>query len=884
MTSPAGLFSRLGRVWTGSVRRQLIIGVALVHAALMSLFVFDLVARQREFLHAEALARAESLAQTLSAASASWVAASDLGGLEEVTRSLESAPDLEYAAIIDLSGRVLGHSDQAQVGRYVADPLSLDMLRREPRVQRLVSSPRQIDVAAPIISDGRLLGWARIGLSQAAQQASLDKVARKGLRYTLLAIIAGALLAAYIGRRLSSGLDGLVRVVDRVRSGEREVHADESRRDEIGRLAAGFNTMLAAVRRGEEKFRTVADFTYDWEYWRGPDGRLLWISPSCELITGYTAQEFLDDPELVRRIVHPDDLAFYDAHLHEIELGSIEPGEMDFRILHRNGQAVWIDHHCQDIARADGALLGRRVSNRDITLRKHAEEGLRRWAQIFENAAWGVVVCDPATRRLEAMNPAFARMHGYAVTELSGRPDRDIYPTDVLPAIAAGFAQADSAGHHTFDADHLRRDGSRFPARMDVSAVKDVRGGVLYHVINVQDITERQRSRAELVRAKEAAEAASRAKSDFLAVMSHELRTPLNGIKGMLQLIRDAELSPEEFRTYIGHAMSASDNLALILNDVLDVSRIEAGKMRLVEEPFRLNEVLVPVMDLLGPTAADKGLSLSMDLGPGLPERLLGDAGRIRQVLLNLMGNAVKFTEKGSVRLEVYTLRKPRGEEPLPVHFAVIDTGVGIADEHLSRIFEPFTQVESPYTRRHGGVGLGLTVVGRLADLMGGRLEVYSELGVGTEVHLTLPLRVLAPPAAQVATAAKADAKRLRVLVVEGDPVNRLSALNYLECLGHAGASASSGPEALLLLAELPFDVVLMDLQTPGVEGLETLRHIRAGGDGRIDPRTRVVALTANAMPGDCERLLSAGLDGCLDKPLRLDELGAAIRAASSRS
>jgi PAS domain S-box-containing protein len=878
MNSSAGILPRISRLWTGSVRRQLVIGVALVHAALMTLFVFDLVDRQREFLHEEAVARAESLAQTLAAASVSWVLANDLTGLEEVTLSLGGTPGLEYATILDPAGRVLSHSDTALVGSFVSDSTSLALLGHPAEVQHLVIGPRQLDVAAPVLAGGRLLGWARIGMNQAMQRASLRDVTRQGLEYTLLAIVVGAGLAWYIALRLSSGLDGLVGVVDRVRAGARNVRADEDRPDEIGRLGQGFNAMLRAVREGEEKFRTVADFTYDWEYWRGPGGRLEWISPSCELYTGYTAEEFMADPELLHRIVHSEDRPIYDAHILEIEGGSIEPGELDFRIRHRGGQTVWIDHHCQDITRPDGMLLGRRVSNRDITLRKHAEEGLRRWARIFENAAWGVVVCDADSGRLEVMNPAFAEMHGATVDELTDRPLEAIIPADARAETASGFRLADLGGHHTFDADHLRGDGTRFPARMDVASVKDVRGRVLYRVINVQDVTERRRSRAELVRAKEAAEAASRAKSDFLAVMSHELRTPLNGIKGMLQIIRDGRLSPDEAREYIGHAMAASDNLAIILNDVLDVSRIEAGKMPVTEEPFRLREAVEPVMDLLGPAAAAKGLAVSLDIDPRLPERVLGDPGRIRQVLLNLLGNAVKFTDEGSARLEIYPLPARDGCDLLPVHFAVIDTGVGIADEQLPNIFEPFTQVESPYTRRHGGVGLGLTVVARLAALMGGRLEVYSEPGVGTEIHLTLPLRALPQEMRLEQAGGQAvKASTLRVLVVEDDPVNRMATLKYLEFLGHAGASASSGQEGLMLMSEVGFDVVLMDIQMPGMDGLETLRRIRAGEDGRVNPRTPVIAVTAHAMRGDRERFLAAGMDGCLAKPYRLEELRATL-------
>ncbi|HWR02819.1 MAG TPA: response regulator [Humidesulfovibrio sp.] len=895
MSNPATLLSAF---WNHSVRRQLILGVALVHAALMSIFVVDVVERQRDFLHREALARAESLSRNLAAASVSSVLANDLMGLEEVTRSLGSAPDMEYACVLDPAGRVLSHSDSRQMGLYVDDPISLSLLERRPEPQRLVLTSQQIDVAAPIVTGSRLLGWARIGLNQSAQRENLRLVTKEGLSYTFLAIIVGGVMALYIARRLTSGLEELVAAVDAVRAGDRSVRADEDRVDEVGRLGAGFNAMLEAVRTGEEKFRTVADFTYDWEYWRAPDGTLVWMSPSCELFTGYTAEAFLKDPDLLRRLVHQDDRALYDAHMHEVEGGSIEPGELDFRVVHRSGHIVWIDHHCQDIARPDGTLLGRRVSNRDITLRKQAEEGLRRWAQVFENAAWGIVVCSPHSRKLEALNPAFAQMHGYTVAELTGMPLASVYPEDTVHMAEENLNFSHQTGHHTFEADHLRKDGSRFPAQMDVTAVKDQHGEVQYRVVNVQDITERRRAQDEIIRAKEAAEAANSAKSDFLAIMSHELRTPLNGIKGMLQILRDNNLNRKEQGLFIGHALDAAGNLALILNDVLDVSRIEAGKMEVLCEPFTIEDVTGPVCETMLMEARCKGLSLDCALDPTLPETLRGDAGRIRQMLLNLMGNAVKFTNEGQVRLEVYPLPPTpaqAAEGLVPIHFVVGDTGIGIADQHLKHIFEPFTQVESPYTRTHGGLGLGLAIVKRLAALLKGGMEVYSEPGQGTQIHLTLPLLGMGGRCEEpqlfrdsefmrsVVKQAQAAIAPLQVLVVEDDLLNRLTALKYLEHLGHTAQAAASGAAALEAMAERHFDVVLMDIQMPGMDGVEATRRIRQADGKSFDPRTPVIAVTAHAMRGDRKRFLDAGMDDYLSKPYHVEALEAALRRVMAR-
>ena len=876
----------ISRLWNCSARRQLILGVALVHAVLMSVFVFDMVERQRGFLLDQARAEAESVARTLAVASASGVVANDLAGLEEILNSVRQRPGLSYACILGPAGRVLAHTDRTLAGKYVTDSVSLSLLNRPATLQYLAQDDGGIDLAAPILTGQRLLGWARIGVNQQAQRKNLARVARDGLYYTFIAILAGAVMAWFIARRLVSGLDKLVSTVDAVRAGDRSVRADETRTDEIGRLGAGFNSMLAAVREGEEKFRTVADFTYDWEYWRAQDGRLVWMSPSCELITGYPAETFLRDPGLLRRIVHPADLPLYDEHMRAVQSGSIEPGELDFRVVHRSGQVLWIDHHCLDITRADGAFLGRRVSNRDITLRKQAEESLGRWAQVFNNAAWGIVVCSPGGERLEDLNQAFARMHGYAPEELTGKPIDTVYATESRSTVEEQLAHANATGHHTFEAEHVRRDGSSFPAQMDVTAVKDAHGEVLYSVVNVQDITQRRNAENEILRAKDAAESANKAKSDFLAIMSHELRTPLNGITGMLKVLREGGLSADEQREFLDHALAASDNLAVILNDVLDVTRIEAGQMTMGEESFLMADVAGPACAGVETAASAKGLRVTSAIDPALSGQLLGDPARLRQILLNLLGNAVKFTNNGSVELEIYPLAGPRfmaRQDAVPVHFVVRDTGIGIDHDDLLHIFEPFTQVESPYTRIHGGIGLGLAIVKRLTALMGGSLEAYSEAERGTEVHVPLPLRKAAAMKEPPLFADGAYMERsiraldhippdLNVLVVENG-LDRPTALKYLEMLDCRGAAVSAGAEALCALESQHFDAVLMEVQMPGMDGVEVARRIRNADGTRFDPRIPILALTAHVMPEDKKCFLNAGMNGYVAKPCAPENL-----------
>jgi CheY-like chemotaxis protein len=353
----------------------------------------------------------------------------------------------------------------------------------------------------------------------------------------------------------------------------------------------------------------------------------------------------------------------------------------------------------------------------------------------------------------------------------------------------------------------------------------------------------------------------------------------------MLQLAAGEDLPPE-VKGWLDTALQASRNLLRVLSDILDLSRIEAGAMPIEAEAFDLETVLTPVVEAFRPEARAKGLALELDLDPAAPRRLVGDAGRIRQVLFNLVANAVKYSEAGAIRVEAYAL--PRFARPgvAALHLAVADTGPGIPDEQLRRAFEPFSQLDGSPTRRHGGTGLGLAIVRRLAALMQGALAFCSEPGHGTEAHLTLwlPLAAERTPAEDSSGDSATDrAAGARVLVVEDEPVNRMAVTLLLKRLGLAPTAAESGRAALRLLARQPFDCVLMDIQMPGMDGLETTRRIRAAAPGTWDPRIPVLALTAHAMKGDQERFLAAGMDGYIAKPVDMDELRRAIENALNR-
>jgi two-component system sensor histidine kinase/response regulator len=372
------------------------------------------------------------------------------------------------------------------------------------------------------------------------------------------------------------------------------------------------NQRTAALHEAQTKYRTVADFAYDWETWVDDAGHWLYCSPACERVTGYRAEEFLARPALYVEITHPEDRARVLDHLHLGEHNGV--GDVEFRIHHKNGELRWIEHLCQGVRDAAGKSLGRRVSNHDITERKRSEEALRQ--------------------------------------------------------------------------------------------------------------------------ARDQADAANRAKSTFLANMSHEIRTPMNAIIGFTHMLQRKISEPEHLET-LGKVATSADHLLSIINDILDISKIEAGKLTLEKHPFELDALLQRVVSMVMERAFDKGLELTLDAGPRLGT-VHGDITRLSQSLLNYLGNAIKFTEHGSIILRAMVIEE--GADDVLLRFEVADSGIGIAAEHLARLFHAFEQADSTTTRRFGGTGLGLAITRRLARLMGGDAGVQSTPGVGSVFWLTARL------------------------------------------------------------------------------------------------------------------------------------------------
>jgi PAS domain S-box-containing protein len=536
---------------------------------------------------------------------------------------------------------------------------------------------------------------------------------------------------------------------------------------------------------------------------------------------------------------------------------------------------------------AQGALLQRRLES-ELAL-------AQRYQELFENASDMVYTLD-LDGRVTSLNKAGEAMTGLPLSANAGLTFFDLVAPESRELARRLHLDLVREGTSIVaELEFVSARGTHLVVEVAERLVRRDGRPVSVHGV-ARDMTTHKRAEIEMKNARAAAEAANRAKSEFLANMSHEIRTPMNGIVGMTDLALDTELNGEQ-RDYLTTVRSCSESLLRLINDVLDFSKIEAGKLTLDPVDFAVRATLDEIRKMFGLRAAEKGLTLTFTVAPDVPDRLVGDPDRLRQVLLNLLGNALKFTASGGVALDVELVSS--GLEAAEIHFAVSDTGIGIPADKQRLIFEPFTQADGATTRRFGGTGLGLTISSRLVQMMGGRLSVESVPGKGSRFFFSARFAVASAQSARSAAASQVRAAEpvpapspppaagspaagLRVLLAEDNPVNQRLTERLLQKRGHTVMLAEDGQQAVDAVARESFDLVLMDVQMPRLNGFEATAAIRAM-EREAGGRMPIVAITAHAMAGDRERCLEAGMDAYISKPVRAYELYAAIETLGRR-
>jgi two-component system sensor histidine kinase/response regulator len=602
-----------------------------------------------------------------------------------------------------------------------------------------------------------------------------------------------------------------------------------------------------------------------------------WASSNYYALLGYAPNErSLESMEAIRDIVHPDDRprAAQEARAH---MFGNQPHDIELRICCKDGEYRWF--RVRGNAERDESGVALRISGsiHEIERQKAAEDALREAQARFERAIHGTKdglwEVDMKLGKMW-LSPRLHELLGYSVGELHDRHDvlrEFVHPDDVSISDTAVASQLKSGESIEFEVRMRTKNNGYRWFRLRGSPSSDT---VPFTRVSgsMQDVTDERLAQDALVRASDEARSANQAKSAFLANMSHEIRTPMNGIVGMTTLLLDTPLGAGQ-REFAETIQTSSQSLLTVINDILDFSKIEAGKLDIEFIEMDVRAVIEDVASTVGFQAQAKGLKLVIDVQPDVPRRTMGDPQRIGQCLINLLGNAIKFTGAGEIVATVSAVG--RRDDRTLLRFEVRDTGIGIAPESVKSLFQPFAQADSSTTRHFGGTGLGLSIVRGLVEMMGGQVGAHSQLGKGSTFWFLLPTNEVSAVTPLPARPADShwSARRFsgKVLLIEDNAVNQKVAQRFLERLGCEVALAENGEQGVKAWEGGEFALVFMDIQMPVMDGYTATRLIRQ--QECIGRHTPIVALTANAMTGQLERCIEAGMDGLLTKPIVVDRL-----------
>jgi PAS domain S-box-containing protein len=747
-------------------------------------------------------------------------------------------------------------------------------------------------------------GWTVVvGVSKALMMAEIWRRLWWTIAGTALLSLTGLTLAVLMARRISGSIQGLIAPVLALGRGEPVAirHLELTEFDEAAESLAKASQLIqqntedreraeaarreteeikrfnAELRQREARFSAFFETAAVGMTELDLSGRFVQVNQRFCQITGYSREELLGMEAV--DLMHPEDLARERGALASYLRWEQPVFDVEKRYVRKNGDVIWVQVTAAMIRDAEGKPLRCAGIIQDITARRRAEEQLRATAErlkaILEHAPVGIVTNDRECYLIES-NAAYHQICGYSAEELKGKKFTDHTHPDDMAKTLQSYEQLGSNKLQSYEMEkrYIRKDGKTIWVRVIASRINEET-----NIGIIEDITAQIQEAAELRAAKEAAESANRAKSDFLANMSHEIRTPMNGVMGMLELALDTDLKPEQSE-YLKLANSSAEGLLKVIDDILDFSKIESGKLEFETIDFSLRDCLGDTLDALGVRAEQKGLELACRVDADLPELLAGDPGRLRQVITNLVGNAIKFTERGEIVVQAE--RQESSAEDMVIHFSIKDTGIGIPRERQEIIFAPFEQADGSITRRYGGTGLGLAISARLIAIMNGRIWVESEAGQGSTFHFTARFKVARSSATEVSENQLRILDGLRVLVVDDNSTNRLILEEMLTRWRMIPVCADGGVGALeamrqALADQTPFKLVLLDSQMPDLDGFGVAQKIKQ------NPRLAgapIMMLSSAGRHGDAARCRELGIAAYLTKPIRQSQLFDAMMAA----
>lgn len=767
-----------------------------------------------------------------------------------------------------------------------------DRRRAEEAVARLASLVESSDDA---ITGGSLDGTIQ----------SWNEGARKLYGYS-----ASEILGRNISVLVPPGrLDEIHEILNRIRRGERVARFETIRiakggriidvsltvspiMDSAGRIV-GVSTIgrdITKRKRIEEQLRklsTAVEQSPVAVVITDPLGNIEYVNPKFTSITGYSPEEVLGkNPRILKSgEKSPEE---YRILWDTITSGREWRGE--FHNRKKNGELYWESASISPIKDARGNITHFVAVKEDITSLKEFREELARLSLVASRTDNAVIITD-RDGIIEWVNEGFVHLTGYTLPEVAGKKPGQVLQGPLSDRATINRMREFLRARKAFREEILNyhKDGHTYWVSIDATPIFNDAGELVRFISIESDITDRKRSQEALQQAKEAADAANRAKTEFLAAMSHEIRTPMNAIIGMAELLWKSPLSPEQ-RKYVQVFRSAGETLLDLINDILDLSKVEASHIKLETIAFDLTELMEMTCEVMATGAHEKGLELVCRIFPDIPRRLVGDPGRLRQVLTNLIGNALKFTEKGEIVVEVRSSDVEGGDGPQSMGrkpvllFSIRDTGIGIEPDKIDVIFEKFRQADTSITRKYGGTGLGLTISKRLVELMGGELRVESRLGEGTTFSFSVqfdtePSLMAGEPAPGM------DLSGIKILIVDDNAVNRWMLREILRQWGAEVTEAENGEDCLAELNRsmgtgAPYRLVLLDQRMPGMDGFQVAECIKKtpGLDGIV-----LMMLTSDTRDGDTARIQDLAPAGCLVKPIKEAELLAAIQRAMGR-